>query len=71
VVGLDEEQDVAPRADDVARELAVVAVCRHEVRDPHPGFEAAEAQHFCGVIAGVALEISATAARMRDGGGCT
>src|SRR5262249_41476658 len=63
-----DQQHVALRADDVAQQLAVVAVGGKEVGDAHAGPDAGKAQHVGGPIGGVAFPIVAAAPGVRDGG---
>ncbi len=52
-----EQQHVSRGTDQVAGELAVVAVAGHEVDHPHPRFDAGEAQHIRRMIQRISLDI--------------
>ena len=66
VGGVVEEQHVPLGADEVAEQLAVVAVRRQVVRHLHAGLDAREAQHFDRVIERVALAILGAAPGVSD-----
>src|SRR5205823_14503663 len=63
-----DEQHMPAGPDDVAEQLAVVAVGGEEVRDAHARFDPGEPQQVGGMIERVAFEIVAAAAGMCDRG---